>query len=511
MRRWRRVALVVAGVGLVGIAAVIALGMVASRHSDRLLAGLGKGLGREVRARSIGFGILHGVGVTVDGAEIADDPAFATGAPFLAADALAMRIRVLPLLRGRLVVDEIAVDAPVVNLVRDRSGRLNVDTLGKPGGEQAPTPAPAEEPAQKRRPAFQLASLRLRHGTIRYREAATGRTLELADVAVDARQPQWEAPVPVSVRTRLDTGDLRLDDIVSDGVVDLAQERPAYRGSLKAGPGRAGQIALDRLTAEVRAQPPALDLDAASVVTLGGTVTGTAHVTDTAFTGKLQARELDLTALPAEAGRPRPAGRLALDGTLAGPAPGSPGFKTGATGQGTFAVADGRIEGAGFGRPVLDALQPFLKAGVADRLRERYPDLFASDDLRFTRLAGSGRLAGGRIRSDDLALAATSWEAHGEGTLALDGALEATVRLALSPALTDDLLGQEPRARAALVDSSGRLAIPLRVHGPVRKPRVTPDPAFAGTVARALIGGGLGDVAGDVLERLLGPRRRRER
>src|SRR5204862_6427832 len=112
---------------------------------------------------------------------------------------------------------------------------------------------------------------------------------------------------------------------------------------------------------------------------------------------------------------------------------------------------------------------PFLKPGVAERLRERYPDLFASDDLRFTRLSGSGVLEGGRIRSEDVVLEATSYEARGQGSLGLDGTLEVTVRLAASPALTDDVLG-ESRARASLVDTRRRLTVPLRIHGPARRP-----------------------------------------
>jgi hypothetical protein len=222
------------------------------------------------------------------------------------------------------------------------------------------------------------------------------------------------------------------------------------------------------------------------------------------MTARLEAHDLDLALLPAENGRPRPAGKLALRGTVVGPPPGGAAFRAGATGEGGFEVADGRIEGAGFGRPALDALQPFLKSGLADRLRARYPDLFATDDLRFTRLSGSGRLAGGRIRSTDLVLAATSWEAHGEGSLGLDGDVDASVRLVGSAALTDDVLGQDPRARVALVDSNGRLTVPLRVRGPVRHPHVTPDPAFAADVARGVLGGGLGEAAGDVLQRLLG-------
>jgi hypothetical protein len=350
---------------------------------------------------------------------------------------------------------------------------------------------------------------------VRYRDASTERTVELGDVAVDARQPQYDAPIPVTLRARLATADLRLDDIVSEGVVERAGTKVSYRGSMHAGPGAFGPIEVTRLTAEVRASPPVLDLDKATLELLGGTVEGTAHLTsegkDAGITARVEGRGINLADLPAPRNRPRPAGTLELHGTLAGPPPNGPTFTDGATGQGRFAVADGRIEGAGFGRPVLLALQPFLKPGVADRLRDRYPDLFASDDLTFTRLSGSGRLAGGRIRSDDLLLGATSYEARGEGTLGLDGELDATLRLLASPALTDDVLGKS-KARPVLVGADGRLTIPLRARGPVRRPQVMPDPAFASTVARSLLGGrDLGEAAGSLIDRLFGGKRKKDR
>jgi len=41
---------------------------------------------------------------------------------------------------------------------------------------------------------------------------------------------------------------------------------------------------------------------------------------------------------------------------------------------------------------------------------------------------------------------------------------------------------------------------------------VSPDPVFAATVARALLGGsGAGEAAGDLLERLFGGKRKRDR
>ena len=504
MKRLRWVALVVASVALAGV--VVAVAAVVSARSDRLRTALGRALGREVRTGRVGVSVRGGIGVALSDVEIADDPAFG-GEPFLRARELGMRLRIVPLLRRRLVVDSVLVDEPTVTLVRDASGRLNVDSLGKRTRGRAGENA---HPTRQRRTDFQLVALRLRHGTFRYQERASGRTVELGDVAVDARQPRFDAPVPVSLRARLTTRDLELEGILSEGVVDLSAERPAYQGSLHAGPGAFGTIGVDRLTAEVRATPPVLDLESAEADTLGGKVTGSAHLdAASGVTATLEARALDLSKLPAPPGRPHPAGALAFRGALAGPPPGAHGFAAGLTGRGDFNVGDGRIEGAGFGRPVLDALGPFLKAGVAERLRERYPDLFANDDLRFTRLSGSGVLEGGRIRSDDLVLAATSYEARGEGSLGLDGSLDATIRLAASPALTDDVLG-ESRARASLVDTRGRLTIPLRVHGPVRRPHVTPDPQFAAAAARGLLGGSLGDVAGEALERLLGGHRRHD-
>ena len=513
MRRLRRAALVAAGAALMLVAALAALAYFASRHSDRLLAEVGKGLGRDLRAERVGFTIRGGAGVTLAGVSIAEEPGLDTKEPFLTAREIELRLRLLPLVRRRLVVDRVLVEEPVVNLVRTESGAMNVDSLGKRAAPSRPHAAAGAAAAAA--PAFQLASLRLRHGTLRYRDLSTGRTVELAQVAVDARQPQFDAPVPVAVRARLATADLRLEDIVSEGVLELAGGRPTYQGSLRAGPGAFGSLAVKQITAKLHASPPVLDLESATLETLGGTVEGTAHLTSegkgAGLTARLDARGLELARLPAPKDRPRPAGTLELHGTLAGPPPEARTFASGATGQGRFVVADGRIEGAGFGRPVLDALQAFLKPGVADRLRERYPDLFASDDLRFTQLSGSGRLAGGRIRSDDLVLAAPSYEARGEGSLGRDGDLDATLQLVASPALTDDLLGQS-KARPVLVDASGRLAIPLRARGPVGRPHVSPDPAFAATVARALLGGsGAGEAAGDLLERLFGGKRKRDR
>src|SRR5439155_1227352 len=255
VRRLRRAALVAAGAALILVAALAALAYFASRHSDRLLAEVGKGLGRDLRAERVGFTIRGGAGVTLAGVSIAEEPGLDTKEPFLTAREIELRLRLLPLVRRRLVVDRVLVEEPVVNLVRTESGAMNVDSLGKRAAPSQP-----------------------------------------------------------------------------------------------------------------HASPPVLDVESATLETLGGTVEGTAHLTSegkgAGLTAQLDARGLELAELPAPKGRPRPSGTLELHGTLAGPPPEAPTFTSGASGQGRFAVTDGRIEGAGFGRPLLDALQAFLKPGV---------------------------------------------------------------------------------------------------------------------------------------------------
>jgi uncharacterized protein involved in outer membrane biogenesis len=523
-RRW--VALGAAGAALLGAAALALFALLATSGSDRLLAALNRTLGRDVRAERVSLGLRHGLGVALSGVQIAEEPGSTASEPFLTARRFDLRLALLPLLRRRLVVDRILVEDPVVNLVRDRSGRLNVDSLGKHDPAAAAAPA-SERPAAedrgaaresavrvRRPPAFQLASLHLRHGTIRYREGASERTIELSDLAVDARQPRFDSPVPVRLRARLVMPDLRLDHLASDGALDLTGPRPGYRGTVRAGPGTLGSVTVDRLAAEVRLAPTSLDLEGATIEVLGGTMRGEARLATegpaAGLAADVDAHGLDLAHLPARKDRPRLAGALALKGTLRAPPPGASDFASGATGAGSFDVTEGRMAGVALGHAVLRVLGPLLGSGQAERLRTRYPDLFDPEQLRFARLSGSGHLAEGRIRSDDVLLASTSYEARGAGSLGLDGDVDLSLRLLASPALTEDLLG-DSRARPVLVDSTGRLAVPLRVAGPLRRPRVTPDPSFAAATARRVLGGSAGKMAEDVLKRLLAPKRGRGR
>jgi hypothetical protein len=511
--RWTAALLVVL-VLLAAAALLVGPAYVASTQSERILAAAGQAFGRDIHADRLGFTVLPAISVRLDGVRIAEDPAFPSDEPFLTARAVELRLALWPLFLRRVVVERVVVDEPAVRLVREPNGRLNADSLGKPPAAPAAADPAAADGAGRAIPAFQIEMVRLRQGTIQYADRATGRSFELADVALDARQPSFGAPIPTSLRARLTGGDLRLDSIVGEGTLDLGDgKHPAFRGTVDAGPGTAGTLAIAKLHARVDAQPPTLTLDDARLELLGGAVTGSARIVGAGqgagITARFAGDGLDLAALPAPKDRPHPGGKLHIDGDIAGPPPGSPGFQGALTGRGHFAVTDGRLIGIPLGSTLRDVLGPVLGDDRSTKLRDRYPELFGGDELRFTRLGGSGVLGGGRIRSDDLIIAAPSYEARGAGSLGLDSTVDATLTLSASPALTDDILGHS-QARAVLVDASGRLTVPLRVRGPLQHPHVTPDPAFATNVARSLLGGtDLEQAAGSLLNRLFGGKKRK--
>jgi hypothetical protein len=229
---------VLCGLVLAAVTLAAALGALVLGGRARLVAAVSRALGREVAVSAIGLSLRGGLGLGLRGVRIADDPAFAAAGPFLTADRIAMRVRLWPLLRRTLVVDRVRIDAPTIAVVRDAAGRLNVDSLRRQ--HAARSAEPGRGTGQKQ--AFQLALLRLRDGTIHYVDEGSGRRFDLTDIALDAHEPALGAPVPIEARATLRGRDVRLDGIVSQGVLDLGPAHPAYQGTLHTGAGALGPL-----------------------------------------------------------------------------------------------------------------------------------------------------------------------------------------------------------------------------------------------------------------------------
>ena len=141
---------------LVGIGVVILLLMILiialpflidlNKYQDRYRPLIEEALNRKVQLQEIRLTIWPRIGARVGGFVVQDDPAFRTGA-FASLSSLDVGVKLFPLLRGKVEVEEITLRDPVIMLLKNAQGQLNVSTLGaKPSAP--PTPSKPEAPAQ---------------------------------------------------------------------------------------------------------------------------------------------------------------------------------------------------------------------------------------------------------------------------------------------------------------------------------------------------------------------------
>ena len=130
--------LVIIGVIVIVLAGAVALvlvnlGGLVNRNKDFLLSRAESSIGREVSVGEIGVTLRGGIGVRLSDVSIADDPSFSSE-PFLQAKELQVNAKLLPLFRKEFEVKRVVLREPVINLIRNEQGNLNVDSFGGAAG-----------------------------------------------------------------------------------------------------------------------------------------------------------------------------------------------------------------------------------------------------------------------------------------------------------------------------------------------------------------------------------------
>ncbi|MEJ1936294.1 AsmA family protein, partial [Nostoc sp. NIES-2111] len=90
---------------------------------------LSDALQRPVRLGNLHFRLLP-LSLSAEKLEIAEDPAFGS-APFATAAGLSVHPRLLPLLRGQIVIDRLSLQSPQVALRQNAAQRWNYQSLGR--------------------------------------------------------------------------------------------------------------------------------------------------------------------------------------------------------------------------------------------------------------------------------------------------------------------------------------------------------------------------------------------
>ena len=131
MLKW--LAAAIAAVLVLAVAAALAVPYVVDTPRVQALIShsASQALGRSVKFSSLSVSVFPLPAVKLTDLQVSEDPRFGA-TPFLAVCTGSLRLRVWPLFSGRKEFSELVLKKLHVRLVRDRSGRLNIATLGAP-------------------------------------------------------------------------------------------------------------------------------------------------------------------------------------------------------------------------------------------------------------------------------------------------------------------------------------------------------------------------------------------
>lgn len=234
MLKWALVGLAVVVVLVLG--ALLALPLLLDTPAVQTYAAqaASHALGRPVKFQGLSISALPLPTVKLRGLQVAEDPSFGPG-PFITVAEGRMRIRIRPLLQGRVELADLTLEEPRIHVVEDAAGRLNVATLGG-GAPPAPTGPPrvgTSRPGVAAASAVVLSRVRIVKGAIDYQKAGAKSaqfTVDAIDVTV-TRAAAGEA-LRISGSAQAQPGNVKLT--IVEATVSAAPGRALGDGQVKA-------------------------------------------------------------------------------------------------------------------------------------------------------------------------------------------------------------------------------------------------------------------------------------
>jgi AsmA protein len=456
-------------------------------------------LNRKVQLQDIRLTIWPRIGARVAGFAVLDDPAFGSG-PFTALTSLDVGVKLMPLLSGKVEVEEIALRNPVITVIKNKSGVLNVSTLGRTGVAAPVTPSRAPVPSAEG-PLKILALLAvdrvsIEGGKMTYRDlSATSPTeymlqdLELLLKSVRLGQtPSLHLAMlvqPLNTPVTLDGtfGPLRETTDVDSIDVQLALGNTSFKitGSTS---GHDAKINVNSPVINTANLPIALPLKKPVEVhnlQIGAEVKGQeAHLHNLSlqlFDGQVKAQGKVISGSDA----PPFSGKLTMEGLQLGPAldaVAAPQLSVSGTaradlslqgsgfsvadltkaleGTGHVTVKEGKVEGANL---LQEAILILKVAGI---------QLDNPKVTAFSTIETDLAVKHGVIYVQHLLMDSHDFQATGGGTVGFDQVLNLTVNLNLSQDLSQKIASSSPVAKLAVKD--GRLVLPLLITGTAQAP-----------------------------------------
>jgi uncharacterized protein involved in outer membrane biogenesis len=167
-------------------------------NKDLLIERAERELGRKISAERVEAS-LWPLGARFVNFAVADDPAFSSD-DFLHAATVRVEFRLLPLLVGRFIPKRMALEAPIITVIRDTRGRYNFATRGadsKNGRRRDRDGAKSRTESQNTRSLWAPA-LDISAGILRFRDLTDGS--EIAATQINLKTSEMESGEPFEIQ-----------------------------------------------------------------------------------------------------------------------------------------------------------------------------------------------------------------------------------------------------------------------------------------------------------------------
>ena len=169
-------------------------------------------------------------------------------------------------------------------------------------------------------------------------------------------------------------------------------------------------------------------------------------------------------------------GRLSGDINIAGQGKEWEAIAKTLSGDGNALVLEGALLNVNIAEEIFSSIKgiPMVPANLTEKMRARNPKLFAQDKTLFENLSSKFQISNGRINTSGLKLGTGDFSLAGDGWISLGKEMNLNSTLTLSKKLASDLVAEVPAAKM-LLNSEGRIDVPLNLTGALMKPAVRVD------------------------------------
>jgi len=315
----------------------------------------------------------------------------------------------------------------------------------------------------------------------------------------------------------------RLEAVSATGRIWLQGDALRHAGQLSSKQGRVAQVHYTDLQLDSSVADQVAKIDSFKLHAFEGRLDGSgqyhfgAEPPRMAVTTRVDAVNLTAFFRSALAQTDPPVqGTASLDFTLSGSGHTWDALKPTLHGQGKAEITDGELREFNLAEGVLSGLTgvPGLSLVLPQRLRDKYPEVFASPHTEFDEFASQFSLGNGKIKLDRLHIAARDFRTQAAGWMDFEQQVDATASLTLSQALSSDLMRATKELRY-IANAEDRVEIPFALAGVFPAVRPTLDAQQISTLIQRAATRALQDVVQDkiqekVLDKILPPKRKPE-